>query len=61
MGKSKRRNKGGGDVPEEFKVSKEEENVKILFEFVYYLENLDRAPVKGATQLLRAFLTERNE
>lgn len=57
MGKSKRPN--AEQVPKELKITKEEENYRILFDFAYYLENLKRGQVSGATELLRLFLNER--
>lgn len=57
MGKSKKRNTE--DIPKEFKITPEEENYRILFDFAYYLENLKRGQVSGATELLRLFLNER--
>lgn len=39
----------------------EEANMYILFDFAYYLENLPRGNVTGATQLLRTFLAELND
>jgi hypothetical protein len=30
-----------------------------MYDFAYYLENMPRGPVGGATQLLRQFLSEK--
>jgi len=34
-------------------------NFRILFDFAHYLENMQRAPVAGATAILRKFLEEK--
>lgn len=57
MGKSKKRNKE--DLPRELVITQEEENYRVLFDFAYYLENLNRGSVSGAIELLRLFLNER--
>lgn len=57
MGKSKKPNKS--EVPKELVITAEEENYRILFDFAYYLENLSRGSVSGATELLRLFLSKR--
>lgn len=54
LGTTKKKAKEPVSRPPE--ITKEEENYRLLFDFAYHLENKDRAPVAGATQLLREFL-----
>lgn len=57
MGKSKKQSKG--TLPKELVITEEEEIYRMMFDFAYYLENLPRGSVSGATELLRLFLRER--
>jgi len=57
MGKSKKRNTE--ELPKELRITEEEAQYRLLFDFAYYLENLSRGSVGGATTLLRQFLSER--
>lgn len=55
MGKSKKPAKP--TVQEE--LTSEEKQFRIIFDFAYYLECLPKAPVGGATILLRQYLKEK--
>lgn len=56
MGKKKER----VPLPPELEVSEEENAMRILFDFVYYLENMPgKTGMPGALAILRAFLAER--
>lgn len=46
-------------IPQQ-KLSEQELAYRILFDFAHYLENMQRAPVAGATVILRKFLEEKN-
>lgn len=49
-------------LPQQLIVTKEEENIRILFDFCYWLENIPgKGGLPGATALLRLFLTERSK
>lgn len=54
MGKRKSSDKKTVSKPQE--ISEKEKVYQLLFDFAYHLENMDRAPVGGATELLRQFL-----
>ena len=56
MGKPKRDSKKY--VPQQ-QISEEEMSYRILFDFAHHLENMSRAPVAGATSILRQFLEEK--
>lgn len=45
----------------EQKITEEEQQYRHLFDFAHYLENLTRAPVSGATHLLRTYLAEQKD
>lgn len=58
MGKSKNKNKKSTPT-EKQEITEQESQYRILFDFAYYLENLSRGSVGGATQLLRLFLIDK--
>lgn len=57
MGKSKGKNPK--TPTEKVQLSPAEEQYRLMYDFAYYLENMPRGPVGGATQLLRQFLSEK--
>lgn len=58
----KRKSKASPSDPKPENITEEEHQYRLLFDFAYWLENLDRGAVGGATQLLRKFLYgEKNE
>lgn len=59
MGKRKSSDKK--TIPRTQEITPKEKIYQLLFDFAYYLENMDRAPVGGATELLRQFLKKREE
>lgn len=49
-------------IPAELEVSEEENNMRILFDFAYWLENMPgKTGLPGAISILRMFLAERKE
>lgn len=60
MGKRKKSDKGKILSVEEI-ITEEEKIYRLMFDFAHYLENLPRAPVGAATQLLREFLKEKTK
>ena len=57
MGKKKERT----PLPKELEVDEDENAMRILFDFAYWLENMPgKAGLSGAIALLRMFLAERN-
>lgn len=49
-------------LPPELEVSEEENAMRILFDFTYWLENLPgKTGCNGATSLLRMFLSQRED
>ena len=59
MGKKRRTE---DDLPDELKISAEEEVYRLIFDFAYWLENQPgKKGVDGALILLRMFLAERKD
>jgi hypothetical protein len=52
----KRKSKACPSDPKPQNITEEEHQYRLLFDFAYWLENLERGSVGGATQLLRRFL-----
>ena len=49
-------------LPQEFLSDPEEQKMRILFDFSYFLENLPgKSGLDGATAILRLFLAQRNK
>lgn len=49
-------------LPQEMLSDPEEQKLRLLFDFAYYLENLPgKSGLDGATAILRLFLAQRNK
>ena len=49
-------------LPQEMLSNPEEQKIRVLFDFAYYLENLPgRSGLDGATAILRLFLAQREK